>query len=1821
MTSTLRGAWLGWLACLLAFTCLGQTSPPPNDAFTNRTVISGFELVAWGTNTYATAEPGEPAHAGQSAIRSLWWSWVAPRDGVALLTVTNVGVSATLMRWAVYTGDALTNLSLIVSNATYTNRVVQFQAEAGKTYQIAVDDRYAYYNAPFAIVLHLPTTFLTQPAPGARIPAGHPYSLMVTNTEPGNPLSRVDYYASGNWLGSVTEAPFAFDWIPTVPGYTNVSAVATNALGERRDVPAVTVTVTPSNDDFTNAIVLPATAISGSLAGNSTFASAEVGEPVHADKAAARSLWWKWTPAYAGLTEVKIISGYSQPRVAVYTGSALDKLVAVNPSAISSRVVFEAAPGTAYFVVIDSSGSGAFTAALNQTTLFVSQPAAGARIPAGQSCRLMVTNTETDHALTRVDYYASGNWLGSVTEPPFVLDWVPEVSSSTNVSAVATNSLGQRREAPAIQVTVTPHNDNFADAIALPASTLRGSITGNNMLAGAELGEPAHAGEAAEHSLWWKWTPVYSGRASIQILSSPGEPRVVIYTGSALDNLVAVTSTTQSGVPARAGFDAVADTTYFIAIDTKNHTVGGLTAEFALSTLCFLSPANGTRLLAGQPLELVVTNYESDHPLDTLELVMNGSHMLASSWSAPWHLNWATNRPGQYTFNVWGTNSLGELRLSDTNIVMVSPANDDFTNALELASLPNAVVNVESTTMCATHEAGEPEHLDPNARASVWFTWVAPWSGDIQFTTAGNHWYPILVVYRGNALTNLVALTTPYSMVARVEQGQRYYIAMDSMRGSEGPVGFSILPPPLNNNFADAFEFAGTAGSFRGTNYSANSEPGEPVIAPENSASIWWRWTAPETGDFTFTTANSLGMTVQSAVYTGLLVTNLTTVVMPGTASSITFRAYGGTTYYFRFSGSPYYIYGTIGGNYSFTPLPDIPVNDTFTGRLPLTGLTNFTVSDNSLASSALDEPHLDSCYPVGRTLWWSYTAPETGQLSVRAKGLSNEVAVALYRGKVLRSLELVASSCNGPIEIMVQAGDEFAIQVDSAFWGAGRLTLQTVLHKAAPNDNFANSIHLEGTNATVHGDPAACTFEPGEPNPGATNTVWFSWLAPITGRAAFSPAATLEAPMAVYMGAALDQIKAVRLVSGGFLAEQGTVYHFQYAGSGAFDLSLSVSPFEPCNNDMFASAVVLKSLYPGDRRSVVGATLEPGEPPHGGTTPSKSLWWKWQAPFHGLVTIVGKDSLVPEVTWVVYQGTAVEALSPMAKGTNTLSFFATGGETYYLAGVVAADAVGDIAFYFQHRQSFASIPVPGNLLQEPSWEGTALFYAQYWHWSTDIGGYVNEQGGVDGTTWPTIGSGTRLWQDIATVPGQNHAIRFAFSKGTGPIRVTWDGRTVGEVTIHADETSFWHWAEFTAYASNTTSRVQFENLGGQYSSMDMDAFSVVSLSAPPKITTEPASTSVMERGTAAFSVGVNGSAPLTYTWFFNGSVVAVRHNGILTLESVTTNQAGIYQAVVTNAFGAVTSAPVSLVVEALATAPVILWQPYGDTMALGGSHTFSVVAAGTAPLSFQWFKDGVEMGDATNRSLAFLALDLTNAGVYSVRVQNNAGTTWSVGARLVVADVTDGGGAVTFANRVAPYLDAPVFDTDGVTGLSGSNFVAQLYAGPSLELLRPVGQPSPFRPGSIVGYFYSQTVALPNVAPGSNAIVQVRAWDARMGCSYEEARAMGGKFGKSSLLTVKVGGGVLIPTFIDGLQRFSLQAGMPQFRSGEISFVEVQPTGKMVWSHRGEPGFRYLIEKSGQGVEWRPFAVITNTTSTVTFSDTTENGTGLVFYRSRILD
>jgi formylglycine-generating enzyme required for sulfatase activity len=69
--------------------------------------------------------------------------------------------------------------------------------------------------------------------------------------------------------------------------------------------------------------------------------------------------------------------------------------------------------------------------------------------------------------------------------------------------------------------------------------------------------------------------------------------------------------------------------------------------------------------------------------------------------------------------------------------------------------------------------------------------------------------------------------------------------------------------------------------------------------------------------------------------------------------------------------------------------------------------------------------------------------------------------------------------------------------------------------------------------------------------------------------------------------------------------------------------------------------------------------------------------------------------------------------------------------------------------------------------------------------------------------------------------------------------------------------------------------------------------------------------------------------------------------------------------------------------------APSITTQPQSQTVAAGQSATFNVVAAGTAPLAYQWYRNDTAISGATSSSYSIADLQTDNAGTYTVTVSN----------------------------------------------------------------------------------------------------------------------------------------------------------------------------------------------------------------------------------------
>ncbi|MCC6235427.1 MAG: immunoglobulin domain-containing protein [Verrucomicrobiales bacterium] len=82
---------------------------------------------------------------------------------------------------------------------------------------------------------------------------------------------------------------------------------------------------------------------------------------------------------------------------------------------------------------------------------------------------------------------------------------------------------------------------------------------------------------------------------------------------------------------------------------------------------------------------------------------------------------------------------------------------------------------------------------------------------------------------------------------------------------------------------------------------------------------------------------------------------------------------------------------------------------------------------------------------------------------------------------------------------------------------------------------------------------------------------------------------------------------------------------------------------------------------------------------------------------------------------------------------------------------------------------------------------------------------------------------------------------------------------------------------------------------------------------------------------------------------------------------------------------------------------PSLISSPASVTAKVGEAVSLTVSAEGTAPLSYQWQKDGVAVSGAVSSVLTWSAVNAADAGRYSVVVSNVAGVVTSAEAVLTV--------------------------------------------------------------------------------------------------------------------------------------------------------------------------------------------------------------------------
>lgn len=143
--------------------------------------------------------------------------------------------------------------------------------------------------------------------------------------------------------------------------------------------------------------------------------------------------------------------------------------------------------------------------------------------------------------------------------------------------------------------------------------------------------------------------------------------------------------------------------------------------------------------------------------------------------------------------------------------------------------------------------------------------------------------------------------------------------------------------------------------------------------------------------------------------------------------------------------------------------------------------------------------------------------------------------------------------------------------------------------------------------------------------------------------------------------------------------------------------------------------------------------------------------------------------------------------------------------------------------------------------------------------------------------------------------------------------------------------------------------------------------------------------------------------------------------------------------------------------------------------------------------------------------------------------------------------------GTVNFAN-VGAGVNAPVREDNGTTLLAGVAYQAVLYF--ALGADQPLGNLQPLLStqtafsavAAQAGYFLGGAKGVTGTASGDTITVQIRAWRASDGASYDvAANTVGAHVGKGNLINVKLGGGATPTPNMVGITPFNLMVVIPE--------------------------------------------------------------------------
>jgi hypothetical protein len=497
---------------------------------------------------------------------------------------------------------------------------------SGPTPTLSIDNAPAVNEGPSGVDTTATFTITLSAAAASTV-------TVVASTANGTATAGSDYTSASSTVSfspGTTSRPFPVTVIgdatvePTETFNVNLTGPSGATLADGQGVGTITNddSAGPANDNLAAATTV--SGLNGTVNGTSTAATKEPGEPNHAGVVGGRSVWFRWTAQDAGSVTFDTFGSGFDTVLGIYTGTAVNALTGVannnDSGGPQSKATFTASKGATYQVAVDGVGAASGAVKLSWVQVPPNNSFAAAAVPAGANGTMSGTNVgadkeagEPNHAGVvggkSVWYRWNAPGAGAVTFDTFgsTFDTVlavytgnvvngltlvagnndsggPQSKVSFSAAAGATYRLavdGNGGASGAVTVHWLQNNNNFLAATNLTGAS--GTVTGSNVGATKETGEPDHAGFAGGTSVWFRWTAPTTGTKSFDTFGSSFDTLLGVYTGTAVNGLTVVASNddTGGGQQSKVTFPVTAGVTYRIAVDGYGASTGTVKLNWA----------------------------------------------------------------------------------------------------------------------------------------------------------------------------------------------------------------------------------------------------------------------------------------------------------------------------------------------------------------------------------------------------------------------------------------------------------------------------------------------------------------------------------------------------------------------------------------------------------------------------------------------------------------------------------------------------------------------------------------------------------------------------------------------------------------------------------------------------------------------------------------------------------------------------------------------------------------------------------------------------------------------------------------------------------------------------------------------------------------------------------------------------------------------------------------------------------------------------------------------------------------------------------------